>query len=139
VSPHQASLRMALAVPCLLAAVHAQNWAVRATIPFDFTADQQAFAAGEYCISTDGSEAVRLAHVDVLQKAEIVTVRIRSTAEATPRIVFHRYAERHFLAEVWLGEPNRGRQVYASAAELELARTTKQEVTTIIATLVPTK
>lgn len=136
---HQTALLIAQLVLLLLARVHAQTWAVHATIPFDFTADRQAFAAGKYCISTDGAATVRFTRADSTQKAEVITVLIRTAARSKPRIVFHGYGEKHFLAEVWLGEPNRVRQVYASAAELELARTTKQEVTTIIATLVRTK
>lgn len=136
---HQTLLRIAQTVLFLLAPVYAQNWAVHATIPFDFTADQQAFAAGRYCISTDGAATVRFTRADGTQKREVVTVLLETALQATPRIVFHSYGERHFLAELWLGEPNLVRQLYASAAELNLARTTKQEVTTIIATLTPTK
>ena len=131
---HQTALLIAQLVLLLLARVHAQTWVVHATIPFDFTADRQAFPAGKYCISTDGEATVRVTRADSTHIAAVNTVLVRSASQATPRVVFHTYGERHFLAEVWLGEPNLVRQVYASAAELDLARTTKQEVTTIVAT-----
>ena len=135
----QAAREITLAVLFLLVPLYAQIWAVHATVPFDFTADQQEFLSGKYCISTDGAATVRLTRADSTHIAAVNTVLVRSASQATPRVVFHTYGERHFLAEVWLGEPNLVRQVYASAAELELARTTKQEVTTIVATLAPTK
>jgi len=139
VNNNQTALRIAQTVLLLLAPLYAQNWAVHATIPFDFTADQQAFAAGRYCISTDGAATVRLTWADSPHKAEVITVLLRSASQATPRIIFHSYGERHFLAELWVGEPNLVRQVYASAAELDLARTTKQELTIVIATVVGPK
>lgn len=136
---HQAALRIAETVLLLLAPVYAQNGVVRATIPFEFTADQQAFAAGKYCIASDGLATVRFTRFDSSHTAEVITVPIRGAPQTTPRIVFHSYGERYFLAEIWLGESNMGRQVYASAAEVAMARVRKQEVTTIIATTTATK
>ena len=136
---HPAALRIAQTVLFLLAPVYAQSGVVRATIPFEFTADQQVIAAGKYCIAGDGSATVRFTRLDGSHPVEIITVPLRGAAQATPRIVFHSYGDRHFLAEIWLGESNMGRQVYASAEEVAMAGTTKQEVTTIIATTAATK
>jgi len=54
--------------------------------------------------------------------------------DMAPRLVFHCDGNRHFLAAAWIGEVNIGHELFASSAELEYARTTKQEQTIVLAT-----
>jgi hypothetical protein len=123
-----------VAVVCaLLTPALAQNWAVRATIPFDFTIGNQTLSAGEYRISINGPAMLRVARINGPEVAGVMTSSTRGVENVSPRLIFHRYGKQYFLAEVWVGELNLGHQLLASPAELEIARTTKQESTTILA------
>ena len=135
VKSRQAALWTTSVVLLLIASALAQKPVLQAVVPFEFTLGQVSLAAGEYCISIQGPATLRVARIDGRGLTEVSTVSLPHANDPTPRLVFHRYGFRHFLAEVWFSEPNLVRQVYASAAELDLARTTKQELTTIIATV----
>ena len=45
----------------------------------------------------------------------------RPASESTSKIVFHRYGDTYFLAEVWVSGFSTGRVLYPSRAERELA------------------
>ena len=117
-----------LAIPAL-----AQNSALRATIPFDFAVGKQTLSAGEYHVSIKGTERLRVARVNGPDVADELTDSIRGVENVTPKLIFHRYDKQYFLAEVWIGELNLGHQLFATAAELEIAKTTKQQSIIILA------
>ena len=52
---------------------------------------------------------------------------------ASPKLVFHGYGTHRFLSIAWIGEMNQGHELYASSAELEYARTTKQDQKIVLA------
>jgi hypothetical protein len=93
---------------------------VVADVPFEFSVGYKTMPAGEYSVqtvvsagdgllirSTDGkSSALRLSEA---------TERAKDKSQA--RLVFHRYGERYFLAQVWSGSNNIGRQLLKSQEE----------------------
>ena len=95
-----------------------------ANVPFEFSVGYKALPAGAYSVqsiisagnglliqSTDGKiSALRLSDE---------TRRIKEKPQA--RLVFHRYGERYFLAEVWNGVDNTGRQLTKSQEERAIA------------------
>ncbi len=129
----------ALALFVLLTPAFAQQWAVHATIPFDFAVGQQTLSAGEYRVSINGPSMLRVARINGPDVAGVMTSSTRGVENVSPKLVFHRYGKQYFLAEVWVGELSLGHQLFATPAELEIARTTKQEGTTILATVLKTK
>jgi hypothetical protein len=110
---------LALATAAVSANAQAQANKVVANVPFEFSVGFKAMPAGEYSVqtiisagnglliqSTDGKiSALRLSDA---------TDRIKSNSQ--PRLVFHRYGERYFLAEVWNGA-NTGRRLAQSQEE----------------------
>jgi hypothetical protein len=130
---------VAVAVLALFTPAFGATWAMRASVPFEFTLSQQTLAAGDYCVSMNGPVVLRVARINGPDSAEVTTDSVRSVNLVPPAMVFHRYGSRYFLAEVWIGESSSGRQLFATAAELEIARTMKQESTTVLARPLPLK
>jgi hypothetical protein len=118
----------------LLASAVAQTGAVRVTVPFAFTVGNQTLAAGDYKVSINGS-LLQVARIDGPGTASVMTSYTGSgpNQDPNPRLVFHRYGKRHFLSQAWIGEVNGGHELFASSAELEYARTTKQDQAIVLA------
>ena len=118
----------------LVTSAFAQTGAIRVTVPFDFTVGRQTLAAGDYKVSISGS-MLQVARIDGPGVAGVLTNYTGGGAnqDLTPRLVFHCYGNRHFLSVAWIGEVKQGHELYAPAAELEYARTTKQEQTIVLA------
>lgn len=119
--------------------VSAQDWTVRVTIPFDFAVGKQTLPAGEYRVSINGPAMLRVARINGHDVAGVMTESVRGAGNVSPRLIFHRYGKQYFLAEVWVGELNLGHQLFATAAELEIARMTKSDSATILATQLAAK
>jgi hypothetical protein len=118
----------------LLASAFAQTGAIRVTVPFDFTVGKQTLPAGDYRVAISGS-LLQVARIDGRGVSTVSTNYTGGGAnqDLTPRLIFHCYGNRHFLSVAWIGEVNQGHELYVSAAELEYARTTKQEQKTVLA------
>lgn len=110
---------LALATAVVSANGQATSGKVVANVPFEFSVGYKAMPAGEYSVqpiasanglliqSADGkASALRLSDA---------TERIKDKSHA--RLVFHRYGDRYFLAEVWNGVDNTGRQLTKSQEE----------------------
>ena len=122
----------------LLTPAIAQTGAARVNVPFDFTVANQKFAAGDYTVAINGS-TLQILGLDGKGAAHAMTVYVGGgpNEDLTPRLIFHRYGDRRFLSQVWLGEINSGHQLFASAAEVEYARNMKQESVTVAASQLP--
>lgn len=96
---------------------------VTANVPFAFTAGNKHFPAGECIVKYSASAFAvlvqsREGHVASLQ----MTIPMESGDGPTdPQLVFHRYGDEFFLAEVWGGGGYRHR-LYETRAEREIAR-----------------
>lgn len=133
-------ISVAFALFVLLTPALAQTGAVRVTVPFQFTVGRQTLAAGDYKVAISGS-LLQVARIGGSGAVSVLTNYTGGGAnqDASPRLVFHRYGNHHFLAVAWIGEANMGHELYAAAAELEYARTTKQDQTIVLATRMPIK
>ena len=123
-------ISVAFALFVLLASAVAQTGAIQATIPFDFTVGKQTLAAGDYMVKMNGT-VLNLTRVDGSGFAFVPTYGYGYNKEMTPRLVFHRYGSRAFLSQAWIA--GSGRELFATPRELEYARTTKQDQTTVLA------
>ena len=103
---------------------------VVANVPFEFSVGYKSMPAGEYSVQTipSASDGLMIQSTD----GKISALRLSDATETSKdkpkaRLVFHRYGERYFLAEVWNGADNTGRQLRqsqeerAAAGELTLA------------------
>ena len=128
------TMSSAFAILVLLASAIAQTGAMRVNVPFNFTVGKQTLAAGDYKVSVSGS-LLELARID---GPGVATVSTNLTGggpsqDPSPRLVFHCYGNRHFLSIAWIGESNQGHELYASPAELQYARTIKQNEKIVLA------
>ena len=119
-------LIVTLALATAVVSANGQSTAskVVANVPFEFSVGYKAMPSGTYSVqsivsagdglliqSTDGKiSALRLSEA---------TQPIKEKSQA--RLIFHRYGERYFLAEVWNGIDNTGRQLTKSQEERAIA------------------
>ncbi len=99
------------------------NKLVIADIPFDFVVADEAMPAGEYRVRTASAQGDGL----LIQSADAKHSAIRLTnsvesKKTNARLVFRRYGERYFLAEVWNGADSTGRQLTRSKQERAIQR-----------------
>jgi len=116
-------LVVALALATAVASVNAQSAnRIAADIPFDFSVGYKIMPAGGYTVKpVSASNALMIQTADGTMAAvrlSDVTERAKNIPHA--RLVFHRYGERYFLAEVWNGFDKTGRQLLKSQEESSL-------------------
>jgi len=117
-------LAIALSLPLLLsAAAHAQTTQLKVTVPFDFNAGDT-LPAGNYdvqSIGTWGGKALSIHNV-TLKAGTLVLSNSTQSGKTSGRnaLVFYRYDQKYFLAEVWT--VNTGRQMLLNQRQTELAR-----------------
>jgi hypothetical protein len=76
----------------------AQDHAVQATIPFEFTAGTKALPAGTYTIATGTANTIVI--TNHYQPAVVTTVLHDSRESHQPELVFDKYGDRYFLSEI---------------------------------------
>ena len=116
---------IALALPLLMAAAaSAQTIHMRVTVPFNFIADGTTLPAGQYDIQTLGTTG-KLLSIRNLNSWAGILVLSNSSESSNPssrtKLVFHRYGNRYFLAELWVQGHNTGNQVAPASHEKEVA------------------
>jgi len=107
---------------------HAQTSSVQtASIPFDFTVGDRTLPAGEYHVERLNPQsdpaAVALRSQDGKVSVNVLTMpRGSGKAKDAPRLVFNRYGQRHFLAQIWRAADTTGMELPTSRAERRLRR-----------------
>ena len=100
-------------------------------IPFDSVAGNQAFPAGEYSVQASGPEKT-LILIDRKDPAASAIINsnavVANEIQSQSKLVFDRYGDRYFLAQVWTAGNSRGRQLLKSGREKEMAQVAKIEV-----------
>jgi hypothetical protein len=124
------ALIVALALATAVASNAQSSDRIVADVPFEFSVGDQSMPSGEYAVRAANSQgnALMIQSNDTKSSAMRLTNSIQSDRNKThARLVFHRYGERYFLAEVWSGGDSTGRQLLKSrqerAIERELAST----------------
>ncbi len=101
---------------------HAQAL-IKADVPFEFSAGYGVLPAGEYTVQRIGGMNTLLISSG-RRGIEMVmpnTTDWRTDFE-TPKLVFHRYGNEYFLAEVWSSSDNAVRKLQVHPRERQLAR-----------------
>jgi hypothetical protein len=94
-------------------------------IPFDFVVGGRTLPAGEYETNSaiNNGAAVMVRSTETKTAAIRLTNSIQANPEKTQaRLIFHRYGQNYFLAEVWVGGDNQGRALLESKQERQLRR-----------------
>jgi hypothetical protein len=93
---------------------------LKVDIPFPFVVANHTLPAGRYALSTLGEQTLRISGSHG-QGAFVLSSRVPGQApESSPKVVFYRYQDTYFLAQVWGPANGIGRQLYKSRAEEEL-------------------
>lgn len=120
---------MLISIAALAASAKAQTLgnALRANIPFDFTVAGKKLAAGHYSITratrTNGDLVLEVNSLDEHSRVFPITSRMETlTARDKSVLIFHRYGDEYFLAQVWAAGSTTGRAFIKSRRERQLAQ-----------------
>jgi hypothetical protein len=111
-------------VSAVVSANGQSNRMIRANVPFAFTVGDKALPAGEYTASsiTQSNAAVVIRSSDSKDAAVRLSNAVKAgDSESQAKLVFHRYGQRYFLSEVWLGDTT-GHQLLKSKQERSIIR-----------------
>ena len=119
------ALTIALALATAVASNAQSRNKVVADIPFAFTVGSESMPSGQYAVRS----ANEAGNVLIIQSNDAKSAAMRLSTSIQPktdnsqaRLVFHRYGERYFLAEVWSGGDSTGRQLLKSRQERAIQR-----------------
>jgi hypothetical protein len=104
-----------------IAVFAAFNNRITANVPFDFTVNGKTLPAGQYTVEPGSTPNVLIiSNWKTKQSVLVIAQRLKVGAGSKPQLVFHRYGNQHFLAQV-IGDAN-GSELMKSKAEREAAR-----------------
>ena len=98
---------------------------VVADIPFNFIVGDKMMTAGQYSVkaTSQDSPALLISERDTKESAIRLTSSLDADRKNTrARLVFHRYGQHYFLAEVWSGGDSSGRTLMRSRQERAIER-----------------
>ena len=102
---------------------YAQTVNLKADVPFNFIVTGATLPAGEYTIKGLGNGTMSISSSDMNAHTLVLSNRCESINSATKsKLVFHRYGDRYFLANIWVAGETSGRQLPTSGREREVAR-----------------
>ena len=120
---------LALAMSAALgmsATAFAQSTQMKVAVPFEFIAGDTVLPAGNYDVeSIDpwGGKALSIHNVTSNAGALLLSnsCQLAKTSDSN-KLVFYRYGQRYFLAEIWTAGTNIGRKMSLDQRQRELAR-----------------
>jgi hypothetical protein len=119
-------LVVALALVSAVASAYGQsNSNAVADIPFEFVAGNKAMAAGHYRLSaaTAGGEVVKIREEATNQSVMTITLGLMNNKPAQEsKLVFRRYGNKYFLAEIWTAGESQARQLLKTKEEKAIER-----------------
>lgn len=103
---------------------YAQTLKVKANVPFSFIVGKVNLPAGQYTVQSLGTSgnALYIRDSNGPSKTMVNSHRCesRKTSEKS-KLVFHRYGDRYFLAQIWTAGNDSGNELPKSARETEVA------------------
>lgn len=98
-----------------------------AVIPFSFNVGGKTFPAGEYRVErlNPQSDKAALAITSAdgrMSKVVLTTPVVANRAQESAKLIFNRYGEQYFLAQVWTTADSTGLELPKSRSEREWAR-----------------
>jgi hypothetical protein len=131
------ALAMSVALSMSTAAAHAQTTQLKVAVPFDFIAGDTVLPAGNYdveSIDTWGGKALSVHNVTSNAGTLLLSnsCQLAKTSDSN-KLVFYRYGERYFLAEIWTANTNIGRKMPLNQRQQELARNQQKSEVVLMA------
>lgn len=128
----------------LALSVYAQSpSALKADIPFDFSAGSAVLPAGQYVVkpaSLTNRDVTMILGKDKNSRVLVLTLNFedwRNKDSDTGKLVFHRYGDHYFLARIIGPGEVTGKELMKSKAETEIARSTTTVQTIAVAAILP--
>jgi hypothetical protein len=108
------------------AAADAQTTQLNVTVPFEFIAGDTVLPAGDYDVHSTGlwgGKALSIQNVTSRAGTFLLSTwsQLAKTSDSN-KLVFYRYGQKYFLAEVWTVSTNIGRKMPLDQRQTELAR-----------------
>jgi hypothetical protein len=110
---------------------------MKVNVPFDFVVNGATLPSGQYSLQGLGlGNAIAIRNADHTANAMALAIRCESpkTSEKT-KLVFHRYGNRYFLAQIWIAGDNSGKEFPKSRLETEMAQNRTAEEVVLVAAL----
>lgn len=136
---------LTLIMPMAIIGFAGLNGRVSANVPFDFMVGNKEFKAGKYTVGRLAggrtADTLIIRNEDDNEAANFNVNNVYGKGEARARLVFNRYGNQYFLAQVFDAENREGHSLMKSKAEREAAKkrdvitqnTAEPEVVTVIA------
>lgn len=102
--------------------VYAQSNAITADVPFNFYMGSTVMPQGAYRVSEMSNGGVIALQTMNASKAIAAFSVSGKSLDEPARLVFRRYGETYFLAQIWTGGKSTGRALPVSTREKELAQ-----------------
>jgi hypothetical protein len=114
---------VAMALLFVMPLLHAQSLAhvVRATIPFEFTVAGKTRAPGDYVITATQEKVITVKGDEGGNFALTLTNSAQTLNPVAPKLVFRRFGEGYYLAQVWLDYSGYGREISAPREKTRIA------------------
>jgi hypothetical protein len=117
--------------------VSAQSQRARINIPFSFVVGQKSFPAGEYTVEPNSKDTLTVWSLKGENTKDAIvfttnSVRSDRNNEQT-NLVFSKYEDQHFLAQVWMAGDQNGRELVVTASEKYLVKNGIRRESVVIA------
>jgi len=123
--PHHTMIGIFMAFALSMAQAQNQSPSIKVKIPFTFNIGNQSFEAGDYTLKALIQHTTGLQNQNGRTLSNISSNSIEAAAApSSTELVFNRYNEHYFLAQIWEAGSNIGKQLIKSPAEVEMARAT---------------
>ena len=117
------ALIVGLAFVSAVVSAKGQSTQAVAKVPFEFIVGDKTLPSGQYTVRavSDTNKAA------LMIRGKSSAIRLTNEIQPNPnkteaRLVFHRYGERYFLSEVWMGGDSAGRHLLQSGQERSIER-----------------
>ena len=127
---------IALALAAVASTAQAQQTKMKVDVPFDFSAGDRSYPAGEYTLSSmsNNNAIIRIGGNPETSDAYIPSNTCSvSRPSSQTKLVFHRVGPNYFLYQVWIAGNSEGRQFPLSRTETQLAENGQKMDTVIVA------
>jgi hypothetical protein len=119
------------------ATAFAQTTQLKVAVPFEFITGDTVLPAGNYdveSIDTWGGKALSIHNVTSNAGTLLLSnsCQLAKTSDSN-KLVFYRYGQRYFLAEIWTAGTNIGRKMSLNQRQSELARNQQKREVVLMA------
>jgi len=106
---------------------------VRANVPFDYKVGNATMLAGKCSFKSAGTANVVTIRCDGSEAKLALTGNVSGKPAKETKLVFHKYGDQYFLAQIWIEGDETGRQLPRTRSEKELMSKAEPDSVVILA------